>query len=176
LVKIIRVIISENMEVNSMVLLLILLTIVLLLVVLLFTVKSKVDFIFDSTNSDMHATLFWLYPLLRSVIARENNGLILTVYLLNKKILTKQMKRKQNMSGNGNILKSLNPTDIHVDTQYGFRDPFVTGLACSAITLASEFFNVESLHQKPDFLAINDYINLDATARLNLGHSLMKLI
>ncbi|HYF84715.1 MAG TPA: hypothetical protein VEB00_17060 [Clostridia bacterium] len=159
-----------------MVLLLILLTLLLLLVVLLFTVKSKVDFIFNSTNSDMHVTLFWLYPLLRSVIARENNGLILTVYLLNKRILTKQLNRKQNVSGKESILKSLNPTDIHVDTQYGFRDPFVTGLACSAIPLVSEFFNVESLHQKPDFLAINDYVNLDATARLNLGHSLMKLI
>lgn len=159
-----------------MVLLLIILAILLLLVVLLFTVKSKVDFIFNSTNSDMHATLFWLYPLLKSVITRENDGFILTVYLFNKRILTKKMNRKQNASGNGNIFRSLNPTDIHVDTQYGFRDPFVTGLAGSAITLVSEFFNVESLHQKPDYLAINDYISLDATAKLNLGHSLMKLI
>lgn len=159
-----------------MTLLFILLTIVLLLIVLLFTVKSKVDFIFNSSDSDMHLTLFWLYPLLRSVIARENNRLILTMYLMNKKVLTKQINRKQNVSRNGSILKSLNPTDIHVDTQYGFRDPFVTGLACSAITLVSEFFNVESLHQRPDFLAINDYINLDATAKLNLGHSLIKLI
>lgn len=158
-----------------MVLISILLTAVLLLIILLFTVKSKVDFIFNSTDSDMHVTLFWLYPLLRSVIARENNGFILTIYLLNKRILTKQINRKQNVSGNKNFLKSLNPTDIHVDTQYGFRDPFVTGLACSAITLVSEFFNVESLHQKPDFLAISDYINFDATARLNLGYSLMKL-
>ena len=164
------------MEVNSMALLLILLTLVLLLIVLLFTVKSKVDFIFNSTESDMHLTLFWLYPLLRSVIARENNSFILTIYLLNKKVLTKQINRKKNVSGNESILKGLNPTDIHVNTQYGFRDPFVTGLACSAVIMVSEFFNVESLQQKPDFLAINDYINMDATAKLNLGNSLMKLI
>jgi hypothetical protein len=165
-----------NMEVNSMALLLILLTIVLLLIVLLFTVKSKVAFIFNSTNSDMHVTLFWLYPLLRSVITREDNRLVLTMYLLNKRILTRQLNRKQNVSGNESLLKRLIPTDIHVDTQYGFRDPFVTGLACSTITLASEYFNVESLRQKPDFLAINDYINLNASAKLNLGQSLMKLI
>lgn len=159
-----------------MALLLTLLTIVLLLIVLLFTVKSKVDFIFNSINSDMHVTLFWLYPLLKSVIARENNSLFLTVYLLNKRILTRQLNRKQNLSGNESHLKRLTPTDIHVDTQYGFRDPFVTGLAFSTIALASEYFNVESLRQKPDFLAINDYISLDATAKLNLGQSLMKLI
>jgi hypothetical protein len=100
----------------------------------------------------------------------------MTIYLLNKRVLTKQIKRKQYAKGNRNIIRNLDPTDIHVNTQYGFRDPFVTGLACSAITMASEFFNVESLHQKPDFLAINDYINLDATAKLNLGNSLMKLV
>ncbi len=159
-----------------MVLLLTLLMIVLLLVVLLFTVKSKVDFIFNSSSSDMHLTLFWLYPLLKSVITREDNSPVVTVYLLNKRILTKKIHRKQNASGKESVLKNLHPTDIHVDTQYGFRDPFITGLACSAIALASEFFNVESLNQKPDFLAINDYINLDATAKLNLGYSLIKLI
>ena len=159
-----------------MVLLLTLFMIVLLLIVLLFTVKSKVDFIFNTTNSDMHVTLFWLYPLLKSVITREDDRLVLSIYLMNKRILTRQVNQKQNTSGNGSILKKLHPTDIHVDTRYGFRDPFVTGLACSAITLASEFFNVETLNQKPDFLAVNDYINLDATAKLNLGYSLMKLM
>ncbi|KUO76948.1 MAG: hypothetical protein APF77_19020 [Clostridia bacterium BRH_c25] len=159
-----------------MTLLFIIFIIVLLLSVLLFTVKSKVSLFFDSTNSDMHLTLFWLYPLLRSVMTKGENGLVLTIYLLNKRILTKQIKQKQNVYGNRNILGNLNPTDIHVNTQYGFRDPFVTGLACSTVTMVSEFFNVESLRQKPDFLAINDYINLNATAKLNLGRSLLKLI
>ena len=176
LVKILRIPISVNMEVISMTILLALLTIVALLFILLFTVKSKVDFVFDSTASDMHVTLFWLYPLLKSVIRRENNMLVADIYLLNRRFLTKRINQKQPSPDNINILKRINPTDIHVDTRYGFRDPFVTGLATSAITLASEYFNVESLNQRPDFLAINDYISLDATARLNLGRSLLKLI
>jgi hypothetical protein len=159
-----------------MALLLTLLTIVLLLIVLLFTVKSKVNLIFDSTSSDMHLTLHWLYPLLKSVVTKENGGFVLTVYLLNKRILTRKINHKRNVSGNKSILRSLNPTDIHIDTQYGFRDPFFTGLACSAITMVSEFFNVESLRQRPDFLAISDYVSLDATAKLNLGRSLIKLV
>jgi len=176
LVKILRVIISVNMEVNSMTILFALLILAALLVILLFTVKSKVDFVFDTTASDMHVTLFWLYPLLKSVIRRENNMLVADIYLLNRRFLTKRINQKLPSTGNTNILKSINPTDIHVDTRYGFRDPFVTGLATSAITMASEYFNVESLNQRPDFLAINDYISLDATARLNLGRSLLKLI
>lgn len=159
-----------------MALLLTLLTIVLLLIVLLFTVKSEVNLSFDSTSSDIHLTLHWLSPFLKSVITRENSGFVLTVYLLNKRILTRKIYRKRNVSGNKSILQSLNPTDIHIDTQYGFRDPFFTGLTCSAIAVVSEFFNVKSLSQRPDFLANNDYINLDATAKLNLGRSLLKLI
>lgn len=159
-----------------MALLLILLAIVLLLIVLLFTVKSKVNLIFDSTSSDMHLTLFWLSPLIKSEIKRVDNRLIMTAYLLNKKVLTRQIDSQGNKYGKRSAIGSLNPTDIHVDTQFGFRDPFVTGLACSAITLVSEFFKVESLNQRPDFLAIGDYINLDASAKLNLGNSLLKLI
>ena len=159
-----------------MALLLILLTLILILTILLFTVALEINFNFDSTNSDMHLTLRWLSPLLRSEVARKGNGFIMTVYLFNKRILTKQIKRNQNAAGNRNILRSLKPTDIHVNTQYGFRDPSVTGLACGTISAVSQFFAVESLRQRPDFLAINDYVSLDATAKLNLGHSLMKLI
>lgn len=159
-----------------MTLLYILSAIVLLLIILLFTVASKINFNFDTANSDMQLTLLWLYPLLRSVIAREDNGFVLTVYLLNKKIFKKHINGRQNVNSNKNILRKLKPTEVHVNTRYGFRDPFVTGLTCSIVSIVSQFFNVESLHQKPDFLAINDYINLDATAKLNLGNSLIKLI
>lgn len=159
-----------------MILLFVLLVLVLLLAILLFTVTSKVNFNFESINSEMNLTLLWLYPLIKSVIVKENNEFALTVYLLNKRIFTKQIKRKQEVSDNKNILRNLNPTDIHVNTQYGFRDPYVTGLTYSAISMISQFFNVESLRQSPDFLTTNDYINLEANAKLNLGNSLMKLI
>lgn len=159
-----------------MILLFVLLMLVLLLTILLFTVTSKVNFNFDSVTSDINLTLLWLYPLIRSVIVKKNNEFTLTVYLLNKRIMTKQIKRKQDVSDNKNVLRSLNPTDIHINTQYGFRDPFVTGLTYTAISMVSQFFNVKSLRQSPDFLTMNDYINLEANAKLNLGNSLIKLM
>lgn len=165
-----------NMEVYSMILLFVLLMLLLLLTILLFTVTSKVNFNFDSVTSDINLTLLWLYPLIRSVIVKKNNEFTLTVYLLNKRIMTKQIKRKQDVSDNKNVLRSLNPTDIHINTQYGFRDPFVTGLTYTAISMVSQFFNVKSLRQSPDFLTMNDYINLEANAKLNLGNSLIKLM
>lgn len=159
-----------------MVIIYVILAIFLLLIVLLFTVRSKIDVVFITCDSDMHITLLWLYPLLKSVVTRVNGRLSVSIYLLNKKVLTRQIYKKQSPSVSANIIRHLNPTDICVDTQYGFRDPFFTGLACSAVTMASEYFNVKSLNQKPDFLAASDYIDVDATARLNLGKSILKLI
>jgi len=164
------------MEVNSMTLLLVLLAIVVFLIILLYTVESKINLIFNTADSDMHLTLIWMHPLIKSVITKKADGFVLTVYLLGKSILTRQIKQKQNVYKNRNILKNLNPTDIYVNTQYGFRDPLVTGLTYTAISMVSQFFKVKSLSQNPDFLAANDYINLEANAKLNLGSSIMKLI
>lgn len=158
-----------------MALILTLLTLIVLVAVLLFTVKSRIDLVLDSNSSDVHATLFWLYPLVKSVVQKTDNRFVLTVYLFNKRLLIREFDRSEKSSGSAAIGR-LNPTDIHVETSYGFRDPFVTGLAVSAVTLACKFFKVESLYQRPDFLAANDYFNLNATARLNLGQSLLKLI
>jgi hypothetical protein len=121
-------------------------------------------------------TLCWLYPLLKSEVKKENDTLILAVYLMNKRILTRELNGSFKNKRNGSALRNLEPTDIHVDARYGFRDPFITGLAVSAVTLASEFFRVEALEQRPDFLTASDYFRLNATARLNLGNSLLKLI
>lgn len=159
-----------------MALVLILLAVLLILAVLLFTVASEINFNFNSDNQDMKLTMHWLHPLLKSIVVRKDSIFVMTIYLFDKKMLEKQINRKQNARGNRNIINSLNPTDIHVYTQYGFRDPFVTGFACSAITMLAGFFKVESLRLIPDFLASDDYIRLNATAKLNLGHSLMKLI
>lgn len=157
-------------------LLLILLAVLLIIVALLFVVKSKVHLVFDSAEKNINLTLSWLYPLLKSVIVKEQDGLMLEVYLFNKRITAINLSHRQSALGNKNVFRSFSPTDIHVNARFGFRDPFVTGLACSAMTLIAGLFNVESLEQKPDFLAINDYISLNASARLNLGQSLLKLI
>lgn len=159
-----------------MVLLYILIIAALLLIVLLFTVASKIIVHFDSTTSDLNLTLLWLYPVLKSVVSSENGRFILSVYFFNKRILKRQMMSSTRDMQNRNFLKKFNPTNINICTQYGFKDPYFTGLTFCAINMISRFFTLESLYQKPSFLSYDDYINIDATARLNLGRSLLKLV
>jgi hypothetical protein len=164
------------MEVITMILLYLLIIAALLLIVLLFTVASKIIIHFDSAASDLNLTLLWLYPILKSVVSTENDKFILDVYFFNKRILKRQIKANKTEMQNRNLLRKLKPTDINISAQYGFRDPYFTGLAFGAVSMISKFFTLESLCQKPNFLVSDDFVEIDATARLNLGHSLLKLV
>lgn len=158
-----------------MVLLYILVITSLLVVVLLFTVAAKVIVHFNS-SSDLNVTLLWLYPILKSVVLSENDSFVLSIYILNKRIFKRQLAVSKINMQNKNLLSNINPTDININAQYGFKDPYFTGLIFGGINMISRFFTLESLYQRPNFLANDDFINIDATAKLNLGRSLLKLV
>ncbi len=158
-----------------MVLLSILIAALLLLVVLLFTVGSKIIVHFNSF-SDLNVTLLWLSPVLKSVVSSENDSFILSIYFLNKRILKRQLTVSKINMQNKNFFNKINPTNIHINAEYGFKDPCFTGLVFGGMNIISSFFPLESLYQKPDFLANDDFINIDASAKLNLGRSLLKFI
>lgn len=159
-----------------MVLLYILIIAVLILMVLLFIVASKIIVHFDSTSSDLNVTLLWLYPILKSVVSSENDTFTLSIFIFTKRIFKKQLTNNKSKMKNKNLLSKINPTDVHVNAQYGFKDPYFTGLAFAALNMIPRFLSLESLYQRPNFSVGNDFINIDATAKLNLGQFLLNLV
>jgi len=159
-----------------MVLLYLLIITALLLIVLLFTVASKIIVHFDTASSDVNVTLLWLYPVLKSVVSSENGRFVLSVYFLNKRILKRQLKTANRKLQNMNLIKKIKLTDIKINAEYGFKDPYFTGLLFGTINMISIFFTLESLIQSPDFLVCDDYVHVDASAKLNVGRSLLKLV
>ncbi len=156
----------------------ILVIILLLLAVLLFNVALKVIFVFNTDKENLTLTLLWLYPFMKSTITKELSGFTLTIYLLNKKVYAKALASKKggNTRKGLRLIKAVKPTDVHVNTKYGFRDPFMTGVACGAVNAASQLISIDSLQQNPDFTADNDYIYLNATAKVNVGSTLVNLL
>ncbi len=146
------------------------------LIVLMFTVTMKIMFRFDSEESDINLTLLWLYPILKAVIAKETTGLVLYVYLFNKSIICKPLKARNQKSNKLELVRRVNPTEVKVDAFYGFRDPFVTGIACGAINIASQYINIDSVSQTPNFVSDKDYIYVDATAKVNMGSAIVNLL
>lgn len=148
---------------------------VLLLIILLFTAALRILLIFDSEKKYMNLTLLWLRSFLKAIVTIEDWKPILTVYLLNKRVYRSAVKAGKGKPNGMKLLKSVKPKDIHINAYYGFQDPFITGVACGAINIASQFISIDSIQQVPDFTAGNDYIYFDATAKVNVGSTIINL-
>ncbi|HEY8889364.1 MAG TPA: hypothetical protein VIM70_03850 [Clostridium sp.] len=160
------------------------LLIVVILIILLFTVAVRVKVVFDTSKTNLSLTLIWLHSFLKALITIEDKKPILTIYLLNKRLFKMTLfkkgsfkKRLKKGKVNGTrFVKLIDSKDIHVNTYYGFRDPFTTGITCGAINAASQFINIETINHVPDFTTENDYIYFDASAKVNLGSTLLKYL
>lgn len=74
------------------------------------------------------------------------------------------------------MLKTVKTTDITISADYGFRDKFITGLACGTVSFLTQLIPISFLFQNPDFWAEKDYIRIKATAKINIGITLTKII
>jgi hypothetical protein len=146
---------------------------IVLLVVILLAATLEVIFTLNSNNQNLNLTLLYLCPFLKAVVTNNDTKLILTIYLFNKSILRKALKKGKGKTNGIELIRQVKPTDINVSTSYGFRDPYITGVACGAINIASQFINIDSIQHNPDFNAGEDYIYIDATAKVKLGQALV---
>ena len=149
--------------------------IIAIFIILLFLIALRIKLIFDSDRTDINMTLSWLNPVFKALVTVQDTKPILTLYLFNKRILNRTFKKGQNKPRAMNIVKLINPKNINVNAYYGFKDPFTTGIACGVINIASQFINIDSINHIPDFMTTNDYIYLDATAKVNLGATIIRL-
>jgi hypothetical protein len=159
----------------------IILLIVGVVAILLFTIELRVKIVFDTCKTNLNMTLLWLHSFIKALVTIEDSRPMLTLYLLNKRLFKRSLFKERLKSSKGKLngmdfIKVVDSRDVHVNAQYGFRDPFNTGIACGAISAASQFIDIDSINQLPDFTTENDYIYLDAKARVNIGSTLIKLI
>lgn len=154
----------------------IILIIAIIFIILLFVFALSIKLVINSDKPEINMALFWLNPFINAFVNIENTVPILKVYLFKQLIMKKALKRRQKKYGGMELIKLSEPKDVHVNVQYGFRDPFATGVTCGVINMASQFISIDSINQTPDFMSVDDYVYLDATAKVNLGSTLIKLI
>lgn len=157
-------------------LILVVLLIAAVLILLLFTLASKVKLVLDTYKSNANMKVFWLHSILKALITMENSTPVVTIYLFNKRLFKRKLKPRNGKVNGLEYFKIARPREIHVDARYGFRDPFTTGVACGALNIASQFINIDSMEHSPDFTAMNDYIYLNADAKVNLGRAFVKFL
>lgn len=154
-----------------------LILVLLFMVILTFTAILKVAFTLDTKRENMLLTLLWLYPFLKVTAESDAAAPQLSVYLFNKKVYGKTVSIKKTSKANkAGLIKSVCPSDMHLDVSYGFRDPSITGITCGAIHAASGLINFASIEQNPDFVTDSDYIYMNATAKVNIGNTFLQFL
>lgn len=149
------------------------------LLVLLYTVAAKLLFVVDTDTMDVGMKLTWLNPLFRAFVRWDQTRWLLTVCLFGMRVYSRALNgsntggRRYGKYGGTHLVREVRPTDIHVRADYGFRDPYTTGMACSAVNMATQMVDVESICQQPDFCAAQDYIHFQAVAKLNVAQALL---
>ncbi|WP_313559365.1 hypothetical protein [Ruminiclostridium cellobioparum] len=165
----------------------IILIVIAFVLLLLFAFDAKVKLVFDTDRNDMHLSVNWIYPFIKGTVSIENWHPAIDVYIFRVHLFKKTVKAgsqgilsRGKKSGKGirktDLLKIFNLKELSINTKYGFTNPSATGIACGAFNTASQFINIDSLSQIPDFMSAHDYIYFDAEASVNLGASLTNLI
>lgn len=148
------------------------LILILLLLVYIFTQTIRFHVLFH-LDDELYINILCLYPLIKICIKLEEDKPILMVYIFKIRVYKTLLKMKRRADHGVGLVQSINPRNIYVDTYYGFRNPYTTGILCGALGAASNIVDIKRLHQVPDFLSTNDYVYVKADADIHVGHSIM---
>lgn len=164
-----------------MVLVWILTFIFLTILILITVVPLKITFNSDE-NLKFHILITWLNSLFIASIKNKDTIIFLSVYLFNKKILSKPMKSKTKNAKKSHTknklyyLREFKPYYLNIYTSYGFKDPSTTGIVCGIINSLSELIYSENIYNNPDFVSEDNYFNINGIVKLNIVSTIIKLL
>ena len=148
----------------------------LLAILLLLSVAVKAFLSFDTKNEDIRLVLLWLYPFIKITVEKGTSLPQLEVYIFKKKVYSKTVRMKAADGKSIDLVKAASASDIQVDLDYGFVDPFSTAIACGSLGLVSEMMNFAEIVQRPDFLPEEDFVHLEASAKINAGDTVLNYL
>ena len=149
---------------------------ILLLLLILFIIVDLVHgiriTIYAILNRDtMKVDITCLYPLFKATFDVEDECPCLSIYFIKVKLFeTKLVRRK--VSNKKRLLDALKISNFELSTSYGLRDPFLTGLVSGLLGILSSFVPISSLVLKPNFMSNEQYVTLDASATIKVGHTI----
>ncbi|MCY6371219.1 DUF2953 domain-containing protein [Clostridium ganghwense] len=164
-----------------MVLIWILISIFLTILILITIVPLKIIFNSDE-NLDFHILVTWLNPLFKASVQNKDTIIFLSVYLFNKKILSKPVKAKNKKTKKLNnknklyYLQQVKPYYFNIDTSYGFKDPSITGIICGIINSFAELIDLRNIRNNPNFVTENNYFNVNGIVKLHIVSTIIKLL
>jgi hypothetical protein len=164
------------------VLLLVIISLVLILmltILILFAFYPlKASFSFNSElQQDFHLIVTWLSSSFKAIVYRSDDENLITIYLFDKKLFTKPLKKHAKRYTNIlDLIKTIRPEHIKLQSSYGFEDPSVTGMICGTFDILSQYIVLDDLYNNPDFYTQFDYFKISAEAEIDLFSTLIRIL
>ncbi len=154
------------------------LIIILIALILLALFPVKIAFAYTSEElSSFYMKASWLNPFFKATIIKQDYGFTLKIFIFNQRIYKKNIVKKPiNYNDNINLIKSIDPSYIKLNTSYGFEDPAVTGMICGLINMFSQNISIDSLSNNPNFNTDFSYFNIKGIIKINAIYSFIKLL
>lgn len=146
------------------------------IIISLFDIPATWKFKLDTNQNIMFLKFYWLYPVIFAKVEMQDYCPYLNVFLFKKQVYSKKYQLFNKSGGNQGYIHSLVLNDFYVNTSYGLKSPFSTGIASGIIEILHSNFRNISIFQYPDFLSANDYIMIDAGSLLNVGKTLLNIV
>lgn len=151
------------------ILLMLLLLLAFIVIVLLAVFPVK---IFATANlqqlSEFHMVFTWLRPFLKCILEKNDDGMLLNIYLFNRGGFTKNIQNKGTSLGELlNGIKIVHLKFIKINVSYGFEDPSITGMVFGAVNFLSDYLDIDVEYNHPDFNVWDDYFSVRVSADTN---------
>ena len=157
---------------DFMILLYLLLIIVLILIIIDFTLGFRLNLLAGLDEKDMFISIKCMYPFLYMLINVEDDIPYLYVYLFKIRIYRSKLKKSRKLKTK-KLLKSADTSDFNIKSTYGFKDPSTTGFLYGVFGIITGYVDVENIEISPDFMSDTDYIHMDASTNLKIGHTII---
>ncbi len=122
-------------------------------------------------SNTMKVRISCLYPMFMATVDMENRCPCLSVYFLKMRLFTSKLAGEK-LSNTKSILKAIKISNFELSTSYGFSDPFVTALVSGMLGILSSFISICKIDLKPNFMSDEQYVILDASANIKVGHTI----
>lgn len=141
--------------------------------VLFLTEHVRVKFLFYLDRFGIGMTITCLYPFLQIFVRTEDEKPYLLVYVFKIRVLKKMLTAKKRKTYSVmDIVRSAKPADIRITARYAMINPFRTGILSGILGAALKVFLLENMQIEPDFTAAEDYVHVEGSAKIHVGHML----
>lgn len=160
-----------------MILFLIILLLLGLFVWSLFEKPAVVNGYLNTNTDELLLTLNWYGSFFKAEINIIKYSPRLSIFIFQKRIYSKAVKkRKGKRKMNLEDIRALVLYDEYATVRYGLDNPFSTGIACGLMEIIQTYFSGIRITQVPDFIPFQEYVEMDAGAKLNIGKTVVNIL